>query len=124
MIQELASNRLASLSVDSRARLVPHRLFANGSESAPINVYSESVGTTRDMVRTGDSTQPGDPARVAAAILTVLAADRTPLRLPLGGDALDAIAAHLDSARTDLGTWEDLSRSTAFSEHPGLQLPA
>jgi hypothetical protein len=49
------------------------------------------------MVRTGDGTQPGDPAKAAPAILAALAADQTPLRLPLGSDAVDAISAHLNS---------------------------
>jgi NAD(P)-dependent dehydrogenase (short-subunit alcohol dehydrogenase family) len=89
-------------------------LFANGSQSPTSDTYVESVGSTREMVRTGDGTQPGDPAKAAAAILTALAVDRTPLRLPLGDDAVDAISAHLDSVRADLDTWEDLSRSTAF----------
>jgi hypothetical protein len=34
--------------------------------------------------------QPGDPARAAAAILAALDAPSTPLRLPLGSDAVDA----------------------------------
>ncbi|MGH9100381.1 MAG: oxidoreductase [Acidimicrobiales bacterium] len=100
-------------------------LFANAILSAPTDTtaraYAESVGSTREMVRTGDGTQPGDPAKAAAAILTALAADRTPLRLALGDDAVDAITAHLDSIRADLDTWEELSRSTAFDIQPTRQ---
>src|SRR4029079_6570480 len=35
-------------------------LFANGSQSLTTDAYASSVGATRDMVRTGDGTQPGD----------------------------------------------------------------
>jgi hypothetical protein len=40
----------------------------------------------------------------------------TPVRLPLGADAVDAVAGHLDSVRTDIAAWEKTARSTAFDE--------
>ncbi len=64
------------------------------------------------MVSTGDGAQPGDPAKAARAILAALEAERTPLRLPLGADAIDAIAAHLDAVRSELRTWETVARDT------------
>jgi len=89
-------------------------LFANGSQSPTTDAYASSVGATRDMVRAGDGKQPGDPAKAACAILTALGADHTPLRLPLGGDAIDAIYAHFDTIRADLTTWEKIARDTAY----------
>jgi NAD(P)-dependent dehydrogenase (short-subunit alcohol dehydrogenase family) len=59
-------------------------LFANISVSGEIADYVDTVGPTRQMIETGDGAQPGDPAKAAAAILTALDADETPLRLPLG----------------------------------------
>ncbi|MEV3874535.1 oxidoreductase [Streptomyces sp. NPDC049906] len=76
--------------------------------------YAEQVGATRELVRGGDGIQPGDPAKAAAAILLALDADVTPLRLALGGDAVDALTAHLDAVRTELTTWEPVSRGTDF----------
>ncbi|WP_129840645.1 oxidoreductase [Streptomyces sp. RFCAC02] len=89
-------------------------LFANGSTSTPLPAYEAKVGPTRRMVETGDGTQPGDPAKAAAAILAALDADRPPLRLPLGGDGVDAILAHLDTTRAELHAWEKVARATAF----------
>lgn len=89
-------------------------LFANGSHSPATDIYTNSVGATRDMVQTGDGTQPGDPAKAARVILAALDADHTPLRLPLGSDAVDLITAHLDSTRADLITWEKIARDTAY----------
>ncbi|WP_398912358.1 MULTISPECIES: hypothetical protein [unclassified Streptomyces] len=57
-----------------------------------------------------------DPDKAAAAILSALAARHTPLRLPLGNDAADAVLAGLDASRTELLNWEKLSRSTAFED--------
>ncbi|GAA2314290.1 oxidoreductase [Streptomyces kunmingensis] len=76
--------------------------------------YAEKVGATRNMVQGGDGTQPGDPAKAAAAIRLALDAERTPLRLPLGGDAVDALIGHLDSVRGELAAWEKVSRGTDF----------
>jgi hypothetical protein len=65
-------------------------------------------------VQGNDGGQPGDPAKAAAAILLALDAEKTPLRLALGGDAVDFLTAHLDSVRAELTEWEDVSRGTDF----------
>jgi hypothetical protein len=67
------------------------------------------------MIKGIDGTQPGDPVKAARAILTALAADTVPLRLPLGGDAVDGILDHLRTVHDEVRTWETLSRGTAFA---------
>jgi NAD(P)-dependent dehydrogenase (short-subunit alcohol dehydrogenase family) len=91
-------------------------LFANISVSEEIADYMDTVGPTRQMIDTGDGRQPGDPAKAAAAILTALDADETPLRLPLGDDAVDAVLGHLDSIRAEITAWEKVARDTALTE--------
>jgi NAD(P)-dependent dehydrogenase (short-subunit alcohol dehydrogenase family) len=93
-------------------------LFGPGAAvmSSENPVYAETVGVTRRFVEGGDGTQPGDPAKAAAAIRTALDAERTPLRLPLGGDAVEGIAAHLDAVRAELAAWEKVSRGTDFDD--------
>jgi NAD(P)-dependent dehydrogenase (short-subunit alcohol dehydrogenase family) len=81
--------------------------------------YAETVGPTRGYVTGGDGSQPGDPAKAAAAILTALDAEQTPLRLALGGDAVDNIRTELDTRAAELAAWEQLSRATAFDETAG-----
>jgi NAD(P)-dependent dehydrogenase (short-subunit alcohol dehydrogenase family) len=90
-------------------------LFGSHSASPPIPDYAVTVGRTREMVVSGGGTQPGDPAKAAAAILTALDAPNTPLRLPLGDDAVDAILGHLESTRTDLHAWEKVARDTRLA---------
>jgi hypothetical protein len=68
------------------------------------------------MTQTGNGAQPGDPAKAADAILTALDADRTPLRLPLGDDAVDAILGHLDTVRAEVTAWEKLARATRLAD--------
>ncbi|MEU5534631.1 oxidoreductase [Streptomyces sp. NPDC020362] len=83
--------------------------------SADSGVYAK-VGVTRGFVADGDGTQPGDPARAAAVILAALEAERTPLRLPLGDDGVDAVLTHLDQVREDVAAWEKRARATGFAD--------
>ncbi|MFI6419564.1 oxidoreductase [Streptomyces sp. NPDC050842] len=88
-------------------------LFGNHSLSGDgIADYADTVGGTRAFVETGGGTQPGDPAKAAAAVLKALDADETPLRLALGDDSIDAILGHLELVRADLTAWEKVGRDT------------
>ena len=93
-------------------------LFGPGAAvmSAENPAYAETSGATRRFVENGDGTQPGDPVKAAAAIRTALAAESTPLRLPLGGDAVDGIVARLDSLRSEVAAWEKVSRGTDLDD--------
>ncbi len=89
-------------------------LMGNRSTSAEIDDYAATVGPTRAMADAGDGGQPGDPAKAAAAILAALDAEHTPLHLPLGGDAVDAVLGHLDTVRAEVTAWEKTARDTTF----------
>jgi hypothetical protein len=91
--------------------------FAGGGalrQTAAIPAYEESVGAVRTNLPGSDGKQEGDPDKAAAAILAAPAAERTPLRLPAGNDAADAVFAALDAARAETVAWEKVSRSTGF----------
>jgi hypothetical protein len=66
------------------------------------------------MAEAGDGTQPGDPAKAAAVILAALAAENTPLHLPLGNDGVEAVLGHLDAVRAEVTAWEKAARDTTF----------
>ena len=83
--------------------------------SADSGVYAK-VSETRGFVSGGDGTQAGDPAKAAALIRAALDAEETPLRLPLGDDAVTAVLDHLDAIRNDMATWEKTTRATAFDD--------
>jgi NAD(P)-dependent dehydrogenase (short-subunit alcohol dehydrogenase family) len=80
--------------------------------SRTIDEYAATTGPTRSAVDAMDGAQPGDPRKAAEAIIQVLDAPEPPLRLALGNDAVDHIAAHHEQLRNDLTRWEKLSRST------------
>lgn len=93
--------------------------FAGGGvlrQTAVIPAYEELVGPVRTNLPGSDGKQEGDPDKAAAVILAALAAERTPMRLPLGNDATDAVFAALDTARAETAAWEKVSRSTGFDD--------
>ena len=61
-----------------------------------------------------DGTQTGDPAKVGPAIDAALTADRSPLRLQLGADAIDMVRTHAEQMLGDLAVWDAVGRSVAF----------
>ncbi len=87
-------------------------------EQAPTRLaaYEASSGAVRDRLVAADGTQRGDPARLAAALLRIVAEDEPPLRLPMGQDAADGIRRKLQRQLEELDRWEALSVSTAFPE--------
>jgi NAD(P)-dependent dehydrogenase (short-subunit alcohol dehydrogenase family) len=78
----------------------------------PIADYADTAGKRRKEHGTGHGTQPGDPAKAAAALLEAVESDDSPYMLLLGNDASDAFRAALDLLRKDIDTWEHVSRST------------
>jgi NAD(P)-dependent dehydrogenase (short-subunit alcohol dehydrogenase family) len=89
-------------------------LFSGYSASAQTEVYAGSAGRTREMISANDGQQPGDPAKAANAVLTALEAAETPLRLPLGDDAVDAIGDHIEQVKAEIALWEKIARETEF----------
>jgi NAD(P)-dependent dehydrogenase (short-subunit alcohol dehydrogenase family) len=60
--------------------------------------------------------EPGDPAKVAAAILAIAGAAEPPLQLLLGADAMLYATQHLAAFQTEIGRWAKLTLSTGFSD--------
>jgi len=78
--------------------------------------YDAVVGKAARMQQAYDGRQPGDPRKGAQAILQVVAADRPPLRLPLGSDAIAAIERSDRARLEELEQWRALSISTDYRD--------
>lgn len=87
---------------------------ASISESPRIADYEPTVGELRAHVEEVTGRQPGDPVKIAAAILTALADDDTPLRLALGNETLDRLTAAAKQTQDERAAWESLTRGTDF----------
>ena len=59
--------------------------------------------------------QPGDPAKAAQALLALVDAEHSPVRLFLGEDALGLVDQKLDAMKAEVAAWDALSRSTSFA---------
>jgi NAD(P)-dependent dehydrogenase (short-subunit alcohol dehydrogenase family) len=59
--------------------------------------------------------QPGDPAKAAQALLTLVASENPPARLYLGADALKLVGEKLDAMKAEIAAWDSVSRSTDFA---------
>lgn len=72
-----------------------------------------------DPIRAGrqakSGNQPGDPAKAASALLTLVDSEHPPVRLFLGEDALGLVAQKLDGMSAEIAAWNTLSRSTNFA---------
>ncbi|WP_436770972.1 oxidoreductase [Yinghuangia sp. YIM S09857] len=114
LAQEVAPHGVKVMIVEPGA----FRTGLNGSAltaSEPLEAYADTVGKLRENFTAADGTQPGDPAKAAAAILAALDAVNTPLRLVLGNDAVDAVLEHADQVRADVRAWEATGRDVEFA---------
>ncbi|GAA3451252.1 SDR family NAD(P)-dependent oxidoreductase [Dactylosporangium matsuzakiense] len=114
-ISEALYAEVAALGI--RVHIIEPGAFRTGFGGARLHrsprlpAYAETTAATRAAVESMDGSQPGDPAKAAQAILTLLDAPDAPLRLALGSDAVDAIRAHHTWLQDELAKWESLSRS-------------
>ena len=76
--------------------------------------YAETAGRRRKEHDTSDGAQPGDPARAAHALITVIEDPAPPFMLLLGPDALKSFRNALDDLSADLDGWAEISRSTDY----------
>jgi NAD(P)-dependent dehydrogenase (short-subunit alcohol dehydrogenase family) len=79
--------------------------------------YEETAGKARDDLLAGHGKQQGDPARGARAIIAAVEAERPPMHLVIGGDALDLVRGKIISFQQELKGWEEITRSTGFQTH-------
>jgi NAD(P)-dependent dehydrogenase (short-subunit alcohol dehydrogenase family) len=77
--------------------------------------YDETSGAVRRKAVQMNHNQPGDPKKLAAAMVTLVDASNPPLRLPLGTDTLAAIAAKNTYVTQETEAWKSLSESTDFA---------
>ncbi len=72
------------------------------------------AGNMRDFAADANHAQPGDPARLAAGIITLANAANPPLRMPFGSDTVAKIEEQNASVAKELGEWRELAVSTDF----------
>jgi NAD(P)-dependent dehydrogenase (short-subunit alcohol dehydrogenase family) len=76
--------------------------------------YEPTAGEFRRELAVHDGRQLGDPHKAAAAIVAVVDADRPPLHLLLGSDALAAAREKIDTLRAEIDKWSSVTNATSF----------
>jgi len=85
-------------------------------ETPPSADYQSTIGSLMHLFGEMAGHEPGDPAKAAQAILTIVNEEHPPLRLLLGRDAVQ-LARQTEQARlAETDRWEPLSTSTDFED--------
>ena len=79
-----------------------------------ISDYADTAGAMRDAVPSINHQQPGDPAKLALALLELVKATAPPLRLPLGPDTLARMAEKSAFVERETSAWRALAASTDY----------
>jgi NAD(P)-dependent dehydrogenase (short-subunit alcohol dehydrogenase family) len=78
--------------------------------------YNGIGGSAREWADTSNHNQLGDPAKGAAAIVTVATSAKPPLRVQLGTDSVARVEAKLAQVASELAAWRALAESTDYEK--------
>lgn len=77
-----------------------------------ISDYDNTVGEMRRLAKHINKKQPGDPAKLAKAIVLLGDSKEPPVHLPLGKDALQKYREKTESFEKDIRAWQDVITGT------------
>jgi NAD(P)-dependent dehydrogenase (short-subunit alcohol dehydrogenase family) len=96
--------------------------FGGSSKAFAARVIEDYAATPAGKIRTLMSTfqgrEAGDPAKAAVAVIRAVEAERPPLRLVLGSDALKRARSRFEFLAKDYDGWEEVSVSTDMAPGP------
>ena len=81
-----------------------------------IEDYAERTEQTVAGWKSMDGRQGGDPAKLAAALITLVGQDEPPLRFPAGADAVDTFEQKANSLLAQADAHRGLSSSLAHDD--------
>jgi NAD(P)-dependent dehydrogenase (short-subunit alcohol dehydrogenase family) len=74
--------------------------------------YAATVGAMRDFAEGANHQQPGDPLKLAGALLQLADSGKPPVRLQLGYDTVQRVRAKNLFVETEMAQWLELAVST------------
>ena len=77
-----------------------------------IEDYAETAGAMREIATKVSYHQPGDPVKLAAAIVRLAGSPKPPVHLPLGVDTLKHYREKTEAFDKEIAEWHDLITST------------
>jgi NAD(P)-dependent dehydrogenase (short-subunit alcohol dehydrogenase family) len=82
--------------------------------STPIGDYDDNVGSRKTLIKQFADHLPGDPRKVAEAVLMIAGLDEPPLRLLLGRDVLAAVREKIADLTASIDHWESVTKNVNF----------
>ena len=93
----------------------------SGSNAAQSNItisdYNDTAGKYKQAYTAAYGKQAGDPDRAGKALVSIVEAEKPPLRLLLGNEAIDEARKKIKELQKDFDDWEELTRSADFPEN-------
>jgi NAD(P)-dependent dehydrogenase (short-subunit alcohol dehydrogenase family) len=83
---------------------------------ASIEDYAERNAAVRELYESTNGKQPGDPAKLAQALLTIVEQEQPPFRFIAGADAIEQAEAKLAERQQQIDAYRDLSTSLTLDE--------
>jgi NAD(P)-dependent dehydrogenase (short-subunit alcohol dehydrogenase family) len=83
--------------------------------------YEQTVGAMNHLHAASSGHQPGDPARAAEIIISIVNLDEPPRRLLLGAYAVESAAEASRARAAEAENWADVSRSADFPADEPVQ---
>jgi NAD(P)-dependent dehydrogenase (short-subunit alcohol dehydrogenase family) len=117
-ITEALAEELVSLGIYATA-VEPGRFRTNflqdislSKASHIIEDYAATVGKTRKFAEQLNGKQPGDAAKLAAALIKLANAEKPPVHLPLGKDTLTRFRQKIGAFEKEIEQWQDVITGT------------
>lgn len=79
-----------------------------------IEDYKEPLGNLREKFKSVNGKQPGDPLKVAEAIVQIAALENPPFRVPFTSSTIDALQQKINEYQKVISDWKELALSIEF----------
>jgi hypothetical protein len=80
----------------------------------PIDAYADTVGARKKLIKLAGDKLPGDPRRIADAVLMITELEQPPLHLLLGRDVYNAYREKLAALMASVEEWKDVTLDVNF----------
>lgn len=114
LAQEVASFGLHVTAIEPGAFRTDWGTRSMKESAAPIEAYAETVGARKELIKAFADKLPGDPRRVADAVLQIARDQDPPLHLLLGQDVLGAFRKKLKTLGESIEKWAPVSKDVNF----------
>lgn len=122
-ISEALSKELAPLNIFVTA-IEPGYFRTNFLDSSSLNTvtniiddYKDTVGKMRSAAVERNKKQPGDPKKLAEALIAIAYTETPPVHLPMGKDSLSSYQAKTASFQLDIDAWHDVIVGTDHDDN-------